>query len=186
MNFQDVVLAMTVGSVEVARTGHEALVNGLIESGLTEDEARSAVNEVIQIRLAPTARKARVQQLHDAGMTQRQIAAAVGVSLGTVNADVFKAEHKDTVPEREDEPEAFNVEQDEAEQVEAPIGNNPELWTDLVNLIEMIEAASSIDAPLMAVNVPIRRRAATARKLRRLGTYMGSIALSLERMEQPK
>jgi len=53
-------------------------------------------------------------------------------------------------------------------------------WSDLVRLMEQIEALTSSDASLVATTVPSRRRATTAKRLRKLGTYLGRIAWTLE------
>ena len=67
----------------------------------------------------------------------------------------------------------------------APIDDDAVAWITLVASMDAIEAMSLRDAPLIAATVPLRRRAATARRLRVLGTYLGSIAWSLERMGEP-
>lgn len=56
-------------------------------------------------------------------------------------------------------------------------------WDDLAGLMDSLEAFLSSDAPDIAAAVPPRRRAATARRLRKLGTGLGRIAWSLEGME---
>ena len=53
-------------------------------------------------------------------------------------------------------------------------------WHELVRVMEQIDALTSSDASYLAATVPSRRRAATAKKLRKLGTYLGRIAWSLE------
>jgi len=88
MSLQDTVLAMTVMVSEAARLGSDAIVDELVASGLTPEEAQTAVNDVIYVKLGPAYRKAKVQQLHDAGMTQRQIAAEIGVSHTTIQRDL--------------------------------------------------------------------------------------------------
>lgn len=62
----------------------------------------------------------------------------------------------------------------------------PAYWADLTRIAELIEALfANTDAPTVAATVPSRRRAATARRLRKLGTYLGGIAWSLERNGDP-
>lgn len=58
------------------------------------------------------------------------------------------------------------------------------LWDTLVGVMDAIEALSFSDAPSVAATIPVRRRAATAKKLRRLGTYLGRIAWTLEGKEE--
>jgi hypothetical protein len=55
-------------------------------------------------------------------------------------------------------------------------------WQALVNVMDEIEALPS-DAASIAATVPSHRRAATARRLRKLGTELGRIAWSLEGQE---
>jgi hypothetical protein len=56
-----------------------------------------------------------------------------------------------------------------------------EAWSALLGVVDAIDALSSRDAAYVAATVPHRRRAATAKRLRKLGNYIGSIAWSLER-----
>lgn len=56
-------------------------------------------------------------------------------------------------------------------------------WVDLLQTIERVEALWSGDATELASAVPPRRRGATARRLRKLGSYIGRIAWALERSE---
>ena len=98
-SLQDVVLAMTVATLEAAKIGHTALVEELVAGGLTEDEATDALNGVIQLRLAPSARRVRVAQLRATGLSLRAIAAQVGADQRTVNRDLHVADA--AVAERE-------------------------------------------------------------------------------------
>jgi hypothetical protein len=62
----------------------------------------------------------------------------------------------------------------------------PAYWADVQRITDLIEALeTNADAPTVAATVPSRRRAATARRLRKLGTYLGGIAWSLERNGDP-
>lgn len=62
----------------------------------------------------------------------------------------------------------------------------PAYWADLNRIATLIEALNAnADAPVVAATVPDRRRATTAKRLRRLGTYLGSIAWTLERTGEP-
>lgn len=66
-------------------------------------------------------------------------------------------------------------------QEDAPI--DPAAWTALLRVLDSIDALAECDAAYIAATVPNRRRAATAKRVRKLGTYLGSIAWSLEREE---
>lgn len=67
---------------------------------------------------------------------------------------------------------------------EEPIEYSTAAWVDLAGLMETIESTLSRDAAELAAAVPNRRRAATARRLRKLGTGLGRIAWTLEGMEE--
>lgn len=54
------------------------------------------------------------------------------------------------------------------------------LWDSLMAVIDAIEELAGRDATDIAATVPSRRRAATAKRLRKLGTYLGRIAWTLE------
>lgn len=58
-------------------------------------------------------------------------------------------------------------------------------WDDLAKVMDTLDTFLSSDASDIAAAVPPRRRAATARRLRKLGTGLGRIAWSLEGMEVP-
>jgi hypothetical protein len=67
-----------------------------------------------------------------------------------------------------------------------PIDESPlSEWFELARLMDQIEALTSSDATYVAATVPSRRRAATAKRLRKLGTYLGRIAWTLEGNEAP-
>ena len=68
---------------------------------------------------------------------------------------------------------------------EKPIEPGPE-WAALVSVMDAIEAMTDSDAAYVAATVPERRRAATAKRLRKLGTYLGRIAWTLEGNEEPQ
>ena len=84
---QDVVLKMTLHAVETAQIGREAIIGELIGTGLTPEEAQTAIDDVILVRLTPAARQTRMPALIDAGLSNRQIAAALGVDEKTVRKD---------------------------------------------------------------------------------------------------
>lgn len=60
------------------------------------------------------------------------------------------------------------------------------LWDRLVDVMDAIEALSSSDAPSLAAAVSDHRRASTAKKLRKLGTYLGRVAWLLEAEGTPE
>lgn len=68
--------------------------------------------------------------------------------------------------------------------IDKPIEEEPPIddaaWRGLVAVMDAIEALSDRDASSFAATVPDRRRAATAKKLRKLGTFLGRIAWTLE------
>lgn len=68
-------------------------------------------------------------------------------------------------------------------ELEVPIEPAPE-WAVLVQVMDSIDALSSSDAAYLAATVPNRRRATTAKRLRKLGTYLGRIAWVLEGNEE--
>lgn len=104
------------------------------------------------------------------GMTRRhadrQIAAA------------HRAELRPTGLRPETERQARRLIEEESAPIaeESPVSE----WFELVRLMEQIEALASSDAAYVAATVPARRRATTAKRLRKLGTYLGRIAWTLE------
>lgn len=58
------------------------------------------------------------------------------------------------------------------------------LWDSLMAVIDSIEGLAGREATDIAATVPARRRAATAKRLRKLGTYLGRIAWTLEGNEE--
>jgi hypothetical protein len=189
MNLQDTVLEMTVAVVEVARTGRDALVAGLVADGLTEEEARSAVDSVIQVQLAPSARKARAHQLREQGMSQRAIAAELGVGFGTVNRDlapeVIQVDHDDDVATRAEEPEVIHVDQPSVEQKGEPDADHEfrrqQLPTVIVGNIHGLKVLTEFSLDEIADAVPAHRRRATARQLRKMATFAIKAADHMEK-----
>jgi hypothetical protein len=59
-----------------------------------------------------------------------------------------------------------------------------DLWDSLMAVVDAIEGLAGRDATDIAATVPARRRAATAKRLRKLGTYLGRIAWTLEGNEE--
>lgn len=68
-----------------------------------------------------------------------------------------------------------------ATEEEPPIDDA--VWDALMSVIDAIEGLAGRDAVSIAATVPTRRRAATAKRLRKLGTYLGRIAWTLEGTE---
>lgn len=58
------------------------------------------------------------------------------------------------------------------------------LWSSLMAVVDAIEGLAGREATDIAATVPARRRAATAKRLRKLGTYLGRIAWTLEGNEE--
>jgi hypothetical protein len=67
---------------------------------------------------------------------------------------------------------------------ESSIEYSTTAWADLAGLMESIESLLYRDAADLAAAVPDRRRATTAKRLRKLGTGLGRIAWTLEGMEE--
>jgi hypothetical protein len=118
------------------------------------------------------------------GMTQREAAAALGVGNGTIARDVAPSGAQPTPPFDEDPspvaPSGAKAPVEPEEETPTDDPADPEAWRALVQVMDSIEALFSSDAAYLAATVPVRRRATTARKLRKLGTELGRIAWSLE------
>lgn len=138
-----------------------------------------------------------VPLLAESNWSNVQIAAVAGVSEGTVRATSQKYEVERpaktlgadgklrparvirTVTAEVIEPAPEPAPEPEAEQEDVPIAApDPTTWRSLVSVMEAIEALDGADE--MAAGVPERRKAATARRLRKLGTSLGRIAWTLE------
>ena len=96
----------------------------------------------------------------------RQIAAARRAELAPMGAK----------PENERQARAIRDDEEEPAIEESPVSE----WYELARVMDQIEALSSSDASYIAATVPARRRATTAKRLRKLGTYLGRIAWTLE------
>jgi hypothetical protein len=115
----------------------------------------------------------------------RQVAAVAGVSKSTVAT--ARVQHWTPEPIRGADGKTY---QRVVRRVEAEIIEHDEepriddaLWDSLMAVIDAIEGLTGRDAADIAATVPQRRRAATAKRLRRLGTYLGRIAWTLEGSE---
>lgn len=135
--------------------------------------------------------------LEQSDWSNRQIAAVAGVGKDTVRrmatgadapvqdrpAETLGADGKYRPARVVREVAAEIIE--EVLSIEEPIVNK-RLWDDLLAVAEAIERLSSTDATEVAGAVPDRRQAATAKRLRTLGTYLGRIAWTLERNGEPR
>lgn len=72
------------------------------------------------------------------------------------------------------------------QEEEQPIEYSTAAWVDLAGLMESLQTLLIRDVPALAAAVPTRRRATTAKKLRKLGTGLGRIAWHLEGMEDTR
>ncbi len=102
----------------------------------------------------------RIDELHATGATQRSIASALGVSEGTVSNLLHR---------RADRQAALY---------------QPAEWPQTRSLVKELRTFAESDPRRVAAGVPDRNRASVARELRRVGTFLGSIALELERSER--
>lgn len=131
----------------------------------SDEEARDAATpepipqEPEPIEVAPSLRD-RVLALRAEGMSQRAIADLVGVSPTTV----------------------WNLVNAKG-QTRTRIDTSAE-WPGTKSLISELRKFASADPRRIAASVPGRNRASTARQLRTVGTFLGSIALELERSER--
>lgn len=113
------------------------------------------------LRLGRSERKQIVAQMSEAGMSTRAIGTTLGVTHPTVIEDL-RSDVGRNLPPTEEEPIA-------------------RAWDQLREAMSAVESLP--DARECAATVPNRRRAATARRLRRLGVDLGRIAWQLEGME---
>lgn len=141
-------------------------------------------------QLMEAAKVVRLLSSADAGMST-----AVDIPSETVVRPLVALMHKDP----EAVPLVMSVAQDAAEggavtdrhvraavqeymQEEQPIEDERDesMWAALTGLMESLALLTAHDAARVAATVPPRRRAATARRLRDLGRYLGRIAWTLE------
>lgn len=186
--------------VEAARNGIESV----IDIALNWTEGRQvgrlhpgvAPADYVRERVGLVGREAIVPLLTESNWSNRQIAAVTGVPEQTVRRELRRngaverptrtlgADGKerpafrprlDPIPYITATPPAEPLAAEEP--IETP---DPEVWTALAGVMDAIEALSDSDAAFVAATVPNRRRAATAKRLRKLGTYLGRIAWTLE------
>jgi hypothetical protein len=106
----------------------------------------------------------------------RAIGGALGVSATQVQRDL--AGVTDVTPERVTGLDGKSYPASRPAPVAAPVDDA--MWDSLVAVIDAIEGLAGRDAASIAATVPSRRRAATATRLRKLGTYLGHVARLLE------
>jgi Helix-turn-helix domain len=178
MSLQDTVLAMTVAVMDVAKTGRDALIDELIAGGLTGEEAQTVVDDVILVRLGPGARKAKVQQLHDAGMSQRQIAAEIGVDHRTVGRDLGASAPSRVEPTHEYESDLGHLPQPEPEVIEP---GDPADRAALDAVVTNLSAMRSKSPAAVAASVPPSYVTRTRAELKRVHQWMGEVIVALDR-----
>lgn len=128
-----------------------------------------------QLRLGRAERREAVRELREAGMSSRAIGAALGVNQSTVVRDISGDANASPVAGLDGK--TYKV----TRVTDAPIV--PDLWPELISVLDRIEQLLITDAPAIAAVVPDRRKASTARRLRTLGTGLGRIAWTLEGTE---
>lgn len=106
-----------------------------------------------------------------------EIAAATGVSLRTTRRELEKVRKEAQLAEDARQLNDPSVEEETKRLIR---GRYASVWPPLAALLEDIERFSANEPSVVAADVPRHRRAATARRLRKLGTYLGSIAVVLE------
>lgn len=142
--------------------------------------------------------------LAESNWSNRQIAAVAGVDEGTVRNVKRTAESSAVAqpvrtlgadgkvrpafrPRLDPNPDPYYAKRTvTAVVIDRPSEEKPidaAAWSALGGVIDAIESLAGSDAAYVAAAVPERRRAATAKRLRKLGTYLGRIAWTLEGQE---
>jgi len=181
----------------------------VVRNGWTEEQKREHVIALHLGRrnLSPDDRKQFIRQLkaENPEMTQRQIAAKVGVTPMTVSrditvTDVTRDKPPDDRPDRAREMAVTNPGMKqreiavavgasqsavhnwlhEAEKEAKKAADPAPKWTDFDVAMTSIEAQSRADAAMIAAVVPPKRRQTTAKRLREEGMVLGRIAVCLE------
>lgn len=124
--------------------------------------------------------------LAESNWSNRQIAAVAGVSPQTVGRIADTTVPSGTVDRPAEtlgadgklRPRVVRAEVIDTPPEEEPIDDRH--WRSLASVLDAIEALAVVDAPDIAATIPHRRRAATARRIRKLGTFLGGIAWTLE------
>lgn len=181
--------------VDIARNWHDGRGVGRLHPGV-------APADYIKEHVGIVGREAIVPLLTESNWSNRQIAAVAGVSPQTVTNVVAELSTNGQLPDRPTEtlgadgkvrnyprldPEPYSyglTSGPTVTQEDPPIDDA--LWDSLMAVIDAIEGLAGRDAASIAATVPERRRAATAKRLRKLGTYLGRIAWTLEGSEAPE
>ena len=163
-----------------------------------EDEAHEYARTLNADRrhLTPDQRREVVGTLREQGHSLRAIAGAVGVSKSQVADDVAGLSTTGQSPQPErvirqgggtypaSRPKAEPIAIMEPTKADAEPTAVP-LWDALVDIAERIEALGKTETAAIAAAVPAPRQGSTAKRLRRVGGKLGSIAWALEEMNQP-
>jgi len=168
-----------------------------------EDEAHEYARTLNADRrhLTPDQRREVVSTLREQGHSFRAIAGAVGVSKSQVADDVAGLSSGGQSPQPErvirqgggtypaQRPKLQAVPDLKADVIDhAEPGQEPapvSLWDALVGIAERIEALAKTEPAAIAATVPAARQVSTAKRLRRVGSKLASIAWVLERMAAP-
>lgn len=140
--------------------------------------------------------------LAESNWSNRQIAEIAGVDEGTVRNQLRNVPQLDRPtetlgadgklrpafrPRLDPEPEPYFAERTvTAVVIDKPLEEPPiddAAWRELAELLDRIDALTEREATDIAATVPQRRRPATARRIRKLGTFLGRIAWTLEGTE---
>lgn len=178
------------GRIAAARDGIEAVIeialNWTDGRGVGRLHPGVAPADYVREHIGIVGRAAIVPLLTESNWSNRQIAAIAGVSEGTVRttAQEYAVERPDETLGRDGKLRPRPVVVPTAEPVETPEEEaspiDDALWDALLAAIDALAGLSGHDANEVAATVPERRRAATAKRLRKLGSYLGRIAWTLE------
>lgn len=166
--------------VEIARNWSEGRNLARLYPGVS---AAAYITE----RVGPLGKAAVPVLFAESNWSNPQIAAVAGVDQSTV----YRARQRfaDANPDRERGPvlgadNKVYPPRPQAVVIDTATASDDTPWTDLDAVLKSLRAFSTTEPVVAAGAVPERRRAGTARILRSLGTYLGSIALALEGMDQ--
>lgn len=144
------------------------------------------------VRLPKPERNELIAALSGSGMSTREVARVAGVSDITVRrtppatnvAPVSPGHDRVTGADGKSYPRPAPVTRVPVEDgANVDEEGNTETFNELMAALRVIEELSGSEASDVATAIPARRRAATAKKLRKLGGYLGSIAWHLEQLE---
>lgn len=135
---------------------HETARRDLAVTNVTCELEQAPDPEPLPMEAQPTITE-RAKEMEAAGLTQRAIADALGVSPGTVH-NVLRGRT------------------DRKARMDTPVD-----WPATRAFVKGLGSFASRDPRQVAAAIPDRNRKSTADQLRRYGTFLGSIALELER-----